>query len=62
MNMKAKRYTAYILCIIVTPVIFLFDVIDQQKQVFRIAWKNIKRDVQSNNRIFEVNMKMLDMK
>jgi len=60
--MKAKIYTAYIFWLIATPVVFLFDVIGQQKQVLTIAWKNIKRDVQSNNRYFKINMKMLDFK
>lgn len=57
----AKIYIAYILCIAIMPIVYIMDVLQQQKQVFSYAWKNVKHDMQSNNRYLKINLKVLDM-
>ena len=64
MNKQIKRikiHIAYILCIAIMPIVYIMDVLHSQRNVFRNAWLHVKADMQSNNRYYKINMKMVDM-
>ena len=58
---RIKIHIAYILCIATMPIVYIMDVLHQQKQVFVFARRNAKTYLQSNSRYYKINMKMLDM-